>query len=459
MHRTAQSRIRLQNPEYFIIAPGDDFNKCEFTGDWAYDAPGDWHDGINYMGYNYQYHSPGTGANTATFTLVVKSPGLYAVIASWYADPSNASNATYTIQHADMGGGEYSTVVVDQRESELLNMIGVYYYNEGTYTVEISDDADGRVIADAVLLQPIDGPQSVFRAEFSSDSTSGPSPYTVQFIDGSTVYITGNFAPEVTWHWDFGDGETSESQSPTHTYTAPGTYDVSFTITMTDEFGDITHTDTEVKEGFIVVDSAANLHAEFTAQGLMGQEKAVITFHDQSSGNITSWHWDFGDGTESIEQNPIHEYTTIGSFTVTLTVAGPDGNDSESEVDFVYNTISMVAVDNTFHTKPHYYRNYSGAILGSVIMDASPVTMPSEELKFSRLFINACYTYQYYLEKFNRGVVFYTLGGREEDKSPTDVYLREYLLGKSDDEILRKMNEEHYIHGYYDFRYLPPSMQ
>ena len=449
----------IANPEYFIIAPGDDFNKCEFTGDWAYDAPGDWHHAVYYMGYNYQYHSPGTGANKATFTLVVKSPGLYAVVASWYPDPSNASNATFTIQHADMGGGEYSTVVVDQRESEVMNMLGVYYYNEGTYTIEISDDANGRVVADVVILQSIDDPQSVFRAEFSADSTEGSAPHTVQFIDGSTVYISGNFAPEVTWYWDFGDGETSESQSPTHTYTAPGTYDVSFTITMTDEFGDITHTDTEVKEGFIVVDSAANLHAEFTAQGLMGQQKTVIAFHDQSSGNITSWHWDFGDGAESFEQNPTHEYTTIGSFTVTLTVFGPSGDDSESEVDFVYNTIGMVVVDNTFHTKPHYYRNYSGAVLGSVIMDASPVTMQSEEFKFSRMFINACYTHQYFLEKFNRGVVFYTLGGREEDKSPTDVYLREYLLGKSDDEILRKMNEQHHIHGYYDFRYLPPSMQ
>ncbi len=444
----------IENSEHFIIDTSDDFNKCQFTGYWAYDAPGDWHDGVNYMGYNYQYHSPGTGTNTATFTLVVRSPGMYAVIASWYPDPSNASNASYTIQHADMGAGEYSTVVVDQRESELMNMLGVYYYNEGTYTVEISDDANGRVIADAVILQSIDDPQSVTRAEFSSDSTSGTAPHTVQFIDGSTVYISGNFAPEVTWHWDFGDGETSESQSPTHTYTAPGTYAVSFTIT--DELG---NTDTEVKEDFIVVDSDANLHAEFTAQGLMGTAKTVIAFHDQSSGNITSWHWNFGDGTESSEQNPIHEYTTIGSFTVTLTVSGADGSDSESEVDFVYNTIGMVAVDNTFQIKPHYYRSYSGAILGSVIMDASSVTIPSEDLKYSRLFLNACYTHQYFLGKLNRGIVFYTLGGREEYKSPTDVYLREYLLGRSDDEILRVMNEQHYIHGYYDFNELPPSMQ
>jgi len=444
----------IQNPEYFIINPSDDFNKCEFTGYWAYADPGDWHDGINYLGYNYQYHNPGTGANKATFTLVVKSPGLYAVIASWYADASNASNAKFTIQHADMGAGEYSTVVVDQRESELMNMLDVYYYDEGVYTVEITDDADGTVIADAVMLQPVDGPQSVTRAEFSADLTSGTSPHTVQFIDGSTVYISGSFAPQVSWHWDFGDGVTSESQNPTHTYTAPGNYSVS--LTVTDELGD---TDTEVKEGFIVVDSIANLHAEFTAQGLVGQEKAVITFQDQSSGNITSWHWDFGDGTESIEPSPIHKYTTIGSFTVTLTVSGPDGNDSESEVDFVYNTNSMVIVDNTFQIKPHYYRNYSGFILGSVIMDASQVTIPSEDLKYSRLFMNACYTYQYYLGKFNRGVVFYTLAGREEDKSPTNVYLREYLLGRSDDEILRKMNEVYYIHGYYDFNKLPPSMR
>ena len=51
-----------------------------------------------------------------------------------------------------------------------------------------------------------------------------------------------------------------------------------------------------------------------------------VVFEDKSYGNITSWHWDFGDGTTSTEQNPIHTYQKDGvHYTVTLTVAGPEG--------------------------------------------------------------------------------------------------------------------------------------
>lgn len=51
-----------------------------------------------------------------------------------------------------------------------------------------------------------------------------------------------------------------------------------------------------------------------------------VVFQDKSYGNITSWEWDFGDGTTSKEQNPIHTYEKDGfHYTVTLTVSGPEG--------------------------------------------------------------------------------------------------------------------------------------
>ncbi|MBQ7213999.1 MAG: PKD domain-containing protein, partial [Bacteroidales bacterium] len=45
-------------------------------------------------------------------------------------------------------------------------------------------------------------------------------------------------------------------------------------------------------------------------------------------GNITSWHWDFGDRTTSDEQNPVHTYAQDNAhYIVTLTVRGPEGED------------------------------------------------------------------------------------------------------------------------------------
>lgn len=66
------------------------------------------------------------------------------------------------------------------------------------------------------------------------------------------------------------------------------------------------------------------IEAQWTHTTLKDTRKVV--FEDKSHGQITSWHWDFGDGTTSTEQNPIHTYQKDGvHYTVTLTVSGPEG--------------------------------------------------------------------------------------------------------------------------------------
>ncbi len=51
----------------------------------------------------------------------------------------------------------------------------------------------------------------------------------------------------------------------------------------------------------------------------------LVAFQDQSTGQVTSWHWDFGDGTSSTEQNPRHTYTKAGNYIVVLDIEGPAG--------------------------------------------------------------------------------------------------------------------------------------
>jgi PKD repeat protein/sugar lactone lactonase YvrE/nitrous oxidase accessory protein NosD len=80
-------------------------------------------------------------------------------------------------------------------------------------------------------------------ADFSADPVSGTSPLTVNFTDLSQNNPTG-------WQWDFGDGETSDSQNPTHNYTEPGDYTVSLTVT------NAAGSDTETKESYIHVEPA-----------------------------------------------------------------------------------------------------------------------------------------------------------------------------------------------------------
>lgn len=69
---------------------------------------------------------------------------------------------------------------------------------------------------------------------------------------------------------------------------------------------------------------------EFEADTLLGYNSLEVHFTDRSfKGNsmITEWHWDFGDGSTSTQQHPVHQYTTAGKFSVTLSIK--DGNNFE----------------------------------------------------------------------------------------------------------------------------------
>jgi len=66
----------------------------------------------------------------------------------------------------------------------------------------------------------------------------------------------------------------------------------------------------------------------FTASPASGPSPLTVTFTDSSTGDITSWHWDFGDGSSSTLKNPVHTYPGPGTYTVNLTVTGPGGTRS-----------------------------------------------------------------------------------------------------------------------------------
>lgn len=58
---------------------------------------------------------------------------------------------------------------------------------------------------------------------------------------------------------------------------------------------------------------------------LVNPDERVVAFTDESYGEIDSWHWDFGDGQTSTEQNPLHQYAEAGKYLVVLWVEGPAG--------------------------------------------------------------------------------------------------------------------------------------
>jgi PKD repeat protein len=75
--------------------------------------------------------------------------------------------------------------------------------------------------------------------------------------------------------------------------------------------------------------------ADFSADPTTGTAPLAVNFTDLSTGSITDWAWDFGDGGTSTEQNPTHTYNTPDTYTVSLTVTDPGGSDTETKIDYI----------------------------------------------------------------------------------------------------------------------------
>ncbi len=114
-----------------------------------------------------------------------------------------------------------------------------------------------------------------------------------------------------TYHWDFGDGNTSSAIKPVHTYTTGGTFDISLTITT----GSGCTKTTTFKEAVRAGEKPA---ANFSVGSSNVCAFQPVSFTDLSTGEPDQWLWDFGDGTTGVAQHPVHEYQDTGWFDVQL---------------------------------------------------------------------------------------------------------------------------------------------
>jgi PKD repeat protein len=85
-----------------------------------------------------------------------------------------------------------------------------------------------------------------------------------------------------------------------------------------------------------IIDIITPIIADFQADPLDGFSPLTVQFTDQSSGSVNSWYCDFGDGTSSSSHNPQHVFSSPGTYTVSLTVTGPNGSDTESKAAYLY---------------------------------------------------------------------------------------------------------------------------
>jgi len=190
------------------------------------------------------------------------------------------------------------------------------FQQNGQYLVGLSigDSISGCYDYTFTEVQVWDSTGGGCNADFRIESDSLNPTYTFHFIDQSTGNIISRF-------WDFGDGITSAEQNPIHTYSQNGTYNACLSI----QGADSSCYDNTCKTLFVGTSPAC--HAEFTYYGDSLNSGPIIQFVDQSTtgtGSISSWFWQFGDGTTSNLQNPVHTYPASGVYLATLTIQGAD---------------------------------------------------------------------------------------------------------------------------------------
>lgn len=126
-----------------------------------------------------------------------------------------------------------------------------------------------------------------------------------------TVAFTNTSWQAQSYLWHFGDGSTSTADNPTYTYNQPGTYSVSLTA-----YGMGGNSSTLVKVDSIVVHPRANAFFVLQPAEVVVPTQPLFTYNLSSNAGI--YAWDFGDGSTSTELNPVHFYTTDGTYGVQL---------------------------------------------------------------------------------------------------------------------------------------------
>lgn len=203
---------------------------------------------------------------------------------------------------------------------------GNYYKTSGDYDGSVTTDEN-----DANLWFTIWDNYDPPTADAGSDQTSYPGD-KVNFDGSGSMASSGSSI--VKYEWDFeNDGIVdAESQKTSYTYLSKGEFTVR--LRVTDNLGEF---DDDFR--IVTVLNPAPV-ANFTWSPSPATIQDIINFVDTSQDDevVISWFWDFGDGTNSTEQNPSHQYADKGTYDVQLTVTDNDyATDSETRTVTIQN--------------------------------------------------------------------------------------------------------------------------
>ena len=238
------------------------------------------------------------------------------LVARFSATPLSGC-APFTVNFTDQSTGNPNSWKWDLGNNTVsfLRNPSTIYLNPGIYTIKLvirnaagSADSLTKLQYIVVYAKP--------STNFSASTLTGCYPLSVNFTDFSTP----GSGTITKWMWDFGDGNTSTQQNPSHTFSSAGSYTVLLVVTNSNGCSQ-----SFTKPNYISINSGVK--ANFTNSAPTScSAPQTINFQNQSTGTGTfSSQWFFGDGGTSTLADPQHTYTAAGTYTVKLVVTNSTG--------------------------------------------------------------------------------------------------------------------------------------
>ncbi|MBI3509359.1 MAG: gliding motility-associated C-terminal domain-containing protein [Bacteroidetes bacterium] len=259
---------------------------------------------------SYQVMVTDANGCSSTVTIVITEPPVLTVQTT--VAPTAICSGQNAVLTANSGGGVPAYTVNWSPGNLSGSSQNITPATTTTYTAVVTD-ANGCTASNSVTITV--NPVPV--ANFTSDVVAGCVPVCVNFSDQSTIANPGVIS---AWTWDFGDSNTSTSQSPLHCYTTSGNYTIIFTVKSVDGCQNTVTITNYISVSPIPV---ADFSSSPQPTTILNPQ---IYFTDLSTG-ANSWNWSFGDVNQSASslENPSFEYGSPDCFTVLLTVQNQQG--------------------------------------------------------------------------------------------------------------------------------------
>ncbi|MCA6364297.1 MAG: PKD domain-containing protein [Bacteroidetes bacterium] len=200
----------------------------------------------------------------------------------------------------------------------------------GTYTLTVTNGCGGTVTQTVNVTY--DCP-CILKPEIE---TRGCNPVSFNVTNSSLTNIVG-------WFWEFGDGNTSNLATPTHLYAQNGSYVVCVTVIGKSPRGEMCCM--QVCDTIQACGCSGAAPWFIWQQGRAGS--TTFTNTSLANANVCGWIWDFGDGHTSTANNPTHNYTLPGTYTVCLTALTCYLNPSTEQTDTCKSRVCQTVVITT----------------------------------------------------------------------------------------------------------------